>query len=146
MSTSRDRMLARLRAGLGESRPFLAAEAAASPHAPPPFVHPAFAGEQTPGAEPDLAEQFAAELSKLQAYPHLCADAEAALRSALEVLEPLRASAPNQYWEPFALLTRVACANRSSDCEALRRGAREAQARSLAAGTQARLRAALDQP
>ncbi|MBE2248651.1 MAG: tetratricopeptide repeat protein [Myxococcus sp.] len=74
------------------------------------------------------------------------ADAEAALRSALEVLEPLRASAPNQYWEPFALLTRVACANRSSDCEALRRGAREAQARSLAAGTQARLRAALDQP
>jgi L-lactate dehydrogenase complex protein LldG len=71
MSTSRERMLARIRAGLAQSHAQLQAEAEAAPHEPPPFVHPV--------EHEDLAEQFAAELTKLQAYPHLCADAEAAL-------------------------------------------------------------------
>jgi L-lactate dehydrogenase complex protein LldG len=78
MTTSRDRILARIRAGLARTRPALEAEAAA-PHAPPPFVHPA--------ETDDLAQQFAAQLTRLQAHPHLCADEEAALDVIQAVLE-----------------------------------------------------------
>ncbi len=73
MSSSRERILSRIRAGLEATRPTLEAEAAAAPHTPPPFVHPA--------ETDDLAQQFADELTKLQAHPHLCADDEAALEA-----------------------------------------------------------------
>ena len=79
MTTSRDRMLARIRAGLAHTRPFLEAESAGAPHTPPPFVHPA--------ETDDLAQQFAAELAKLQAHPHLCADEESALDVIQRILE-----------------------------------------------------------
>ncbi|MDW8212969.1 MAG: hypothetical protein RMJ55_05410 [Roseiflexaceae bacterium] len=71
MNSSRDRMLDRIRASLRATRPFLEAEAARAPHTPPPFVHPI--------THDDLVQQFAAELTKLQAHPHLCADDKAAL-------------------------------------------------------------------
>ena len=70
MPTSREHMLAKIRTGLEQARPLLQAEAAAAPHKPPPFVHP---------AEDDLVEQFAAEFRKLECVTHLCADDEAAL-------------------------------------------------------------------
>ncbi|HWQ14522.1 MAG TPA: lactate utilization protein [Roseiflexaceae bacterium] len=79
MTTNRDRMLARIRAGLERTRPALEAEAASAPHVPPPFVHPA--------ETDDLAQQFAAELARLQAHPHLCADEEAALDVIQQLLE-----------------------------------------------------------
>jgi L-lactate dehydrogenase complex protein LldG len=79
MTSSRDRILARIRAGLEQNRPALAAEAAAAPHEPPPFVHPTDAD--------DLAQQFASELAKLQAHPHLCADEEEALEVIERILE-----------------------------------------------------------
>lgn len=72
------------------------------------------------------------------------AEGEAELRSALKTLESLKASSPNQYWEPFGLLTFVACANHANDCDALRQSAREALTLSLAATSRARLREALD--
>lgn len=71
-------------------------------------------------------------------------EGELELRSALKTLESLKASSPNQYWEPFGLLTSVACANRANDCDALRQSAREALTLSLAATSRARLREALD--
>lgn len=55
-----------------------------------------------------------------------------------------KVAAPNQYWEPFALLARAACAAKSTDCEALRAQAKEARSLSLAAGTRARLTTALE--
>lgn len=61
MNSSRERMLERIRASLRTTRPFLEAEAGRAPHAPPPFVHPI--------THDDLAQQFAAELAKLQAMP-----------------------------------------------------------------------------
>jgi L-lactate dehydrogenase complex protein LldG len=72
-------MLARIRAGLEQNRPLLAEEAAAAPHTAPPFVHPSDTD--------DLAQQFAAELAKLQAFPHLCADEEDALQAIETILE-----------------------------------------------------------
>ncbi len=71
------------------------------------------------------------------------AEGELELRSALKALEPVKASAPNQYWEPFGLLTSVACANRAHDCDALRQSARAALTLSVAATTRARLHEAL---
>ncbi len=78
MNSSRDRMLNRIRASLRATRPFLEAEAARAPHAPPPFVHPI--------THDDVVQQFAAELTKLQAYPHPCADDEAALATIADIL------------------------------------------------------------
>ncbi|MBL8937334.1 MAG: hypothetical protein JNM69_22430 [Archangium sp.] len=57
-------------------------------------------------------------------------------------LAPLKGPSPNQYWEPFGLLTAVACANHANDCDALRAEATRAQSLSLAATVRARLRAA----
>lgn len=51
-------------------------------------------------------------------------EGEQVLRGALLELAPSRKNAPNLYWEPLALLTRVACANRAADCEALRQETR----------------------
>ena len=70
MPSSRDRMLANIRAGLAKNRADLAAEAARVPHAPPPFVHP---------PQDDLLAQFAAELARLDGLPHRCADDAQAL-------------------------------------------------------------------
>lgn len=78
MNSSRDRMLDRIRASLRATRPFLEAESARASHMPPPFVHPI--------THDDLAQQFAAELAKLQAHPHLCADDEAALEAIADIL------------------------------------------------------------
>ena len=62
-------MLDRIRASLAHSRAALVAEAARASHDPPPFVHP---------PEDDLPGQFAAELTRLEGYPHRCAgDAQA---------------------------------------------------------------------
>jgi L-lactate dehydrogenase complex protein LldG len=62
-------MLAAIRASLSDSRSLLAAEAARALHTPPPFVHP---------PHDDLAAQFAAELTRLEGFPHRCAgDTEA---------------------------------------------------------------------
>ncbi|MFZ5439518.1 MAG: protein kinase domain-containing protein [Myxococcota bacterium] len=74
------------------------------------------------------------------------AEGEQALRAAVNELTTSKENAPNLYWEPFALLTFVACANRADDCEALRQQAREAQGLRLAAGTKKRLTAALPAP
>lgn len=68
---------------------------------------------------------------------------EAELRAALEAMRGARERAPNQYWEPFALLTSVACRQHAADCEALRQESRRALELPLAATTQARLRAAV---
>jgi L-lactate dehydrogenase complex protein LldG len=72
MSTDdhRDRMLARIRASLGQSREALAAEAARAPHIAPAFVH---------APQADLAAQFAAELARLEGHPHRCTGDQAAL-------------------------------------------------------------------
>ncbi len=70
-------------------------------------------------------------------------EGEQVLRAALLELGPSRKNAPNQYWEPLALLTRVACANHAVDCEALRLEARGALELKLAASTLKRLREAL---
>lgn len=78
METGRERMLARIRASLGQSRQQLAAEAARAPHAPPPFVHP---------PHEDLAAQFAAELARLEGNPHRCAGDAAALEAIRTILE-----------------------------------------------------------
>jgi L-lactate dehydrogenase complex protein LldG len=83
LDTSRDQMLARVRAGLAHSRAALADLAARAPHATPPFVHP---------PEDDLAAQFAAELAKLEGYPHRCADDEAALDAILHILQKHQAA------------------------------------------------------
>ena len=92
MSTSRDRMLVRIRAGLEHTSPLLSAESAAAPHDPPPFVHPL--PEQPAGdAGQALAEQFAAELARLQASAHLCDDNEAALAVVEQILESHQAQA-----------------------------------------------------
>jgi len=77
LETSRDHMLARIRAGLGQSRAQLAEMGARTLHAAPPFVHP---------AQDDLPAQFAAELAKLEGYPHRCADDEEALDAIRDIL------------------------------------------------------------
>ena len=71
-------MLARIRDSLGQSRAMLADVAARTPHAPPPFVHP---------AQDDLPAQFAAELTKLEGYPHRCADDAQALDAIRDILQ-----------------------------------------------------------
>jgi L-lactate dehydrogenase complex protein LldG len=78
LETSRDRMLAGIRASLAQSRALLAAEAARATHAPPPFVHP---------PQEDLAAQFAAELTRLEGYPHRCDGAAAALEAIRAILQ-----------------------------------------------------------
>lgn len=78
MTTPRDQMLANIRAGLQRSRRALEAEAARAPHAPPPYVHP---------PHDDLVAQFAAELAKLEGFPHRCADDEEALGVIEQLLE-----------------------------------------------------------
>ncbi|NWG20461.1 MAG: lactate utilization protein [Chloroflexi bacterium] len=83
MTGSRERMLERIRAGLRATQPFLQGEATRAPHNPPPFVHPA--------TDDDLARQFAAELTKLQAVPYLCADDEAALDVIATILDQQQA-------------------------------------------------------
>ena len=71
------------------------------------------------------------------------AEGERELRAAMKDLSAMEQSSPNLFWEPFALLTRVGCANHASDCDELRRRVRDAEALSLAAGTRTRLREAL---
>ena len=76
-------MLARIRAGLAHSRAELTDLAARAPHTTPPFVHP---------PEDDLAAQFAAELAKLEGYPHRCADDEEALDAIRSILQKHQAA------------------------------------------------------
>jgi len=71
-------MLARIRAGLKHSRALLADMAAREQHAPPLFVHP---------PQDDLAAQFAAELAKLEGYPHRCAGDAQALDAVRAILQ-----------------------------------------------------------
>jgi tetratricopeptide (TPR) repeat protein len=71
------------------------------------------------------------------------AEGEQELRAAVATLDATKGTPPNQFWEPFALLTTVACANHATDCDELRQRARDAQAFSLTATTRARLREAL---
>jgi len=78
LETSRDRMLAGIRASLAHSRALLAAEAARAAHAPPPFVHP---------PHDDLPAQFAAELARLEGYPHRCSGDTAALDAIRAILQ-----------------------------------------------------------
>lgn len=78
MSSSRERMLASIGASLARSGPALAAEAARSPHTPPPFVHP---------PQDDLPAQFVAELERLKGRPHRCADDEEALEAIRGLIE-----------------------------------------------------------
>jgi L-lactate dehydrogenase complex protein LldG len=77
MLVNRDRMLARIHASLEKNRAVLEAEAARAPQAPPPFVHP---------PQDDPAAQFAAELARLEGYPHRCPDDEAALEVIRDIL------------------------------------------------------------
>ncbi len=79
MNNSRERIIERIRAGLRTTRPFLENESARASHTPPPFVHPV--------THDDLAQQFAAELTKLQAYPHFCTNDEAALEVIADILQ-----------------------------------------------------------
>jgi L-lactate dehydrogenase complex protein LldG len=78
MSTDRERMLARIRASLDKTRVELETMAASAPHTPSPFVHP---------PQDDLAAQFAAELARLEGYPHRCPDDEAALDTIRDILQ-----------------------------------------------------------
>jgi L-lactate dehydrogenase complex protein LldG len=78
VGTSRDHMLAGIRASLQHNRATLADVAARTPHAPPPFVHP---------PQEDLLVQFAAELAKLEGYPHHCADDSQALDAIRVILQ-----------------------------------------------------------
>jgi L-lactate dehydrogenase complex protein LldG len=78
LETSRDHMLAGIRASLEQSRAQLADMAARASPAPPPFVHP---------AQDDLPAQFAAELAKLEGYPHRCADDTQALDAIRVILQ-----------------------------------------------------------
>jgi L-lactate dehydrogenase complex protein LldG len=78
LETSREHMLARIRASLGQSRATLAELAGRQPHSPPPFVHP---------PHDDLLAQFASELAKLEGFPHRCADVSEALDSIRTILQ-----------------------------------------------------------
>jgi L-lactate dehydrogenase complex protein LldG len=84
MSDDRDRMLARIRASLEQSRATLEAEAARVPYTPPPFVH---------APQDDLAAQFAAELARLEGYPYRCPDEEAALDIIRDIIQQHSATA-----------------------------------------------------
>ena len=76
-------MLAGIRASLEQSRAMLVDVAARTPHAPPPFVHP---------PQDDLPAQFAAELAKLEGYPHRCADDTQALDAIRVILQRQQAT------------------------------------------------------
>ena len=78
MSSSRERMLASIRASLDRSRAALAAEAAGTTHVPPQFVHP---------PQDDLPAQFVAELERLEGRAHRCADDEEALEAIRGLIE-----------------------------------------------------------
>lgn len=67
----------------------------------------------------------------------------AELRGALDEMKDAREGAPNQYWEPFALLTSAACERGASDCATLQETCANALKLSLAATTRARLEAAV---
>jgi L-lactate dehydrogenase complex protein LldG len=84
MVTSRDQILTNIRTSLAANRAMLEAEAMRKPHTPPLFVHP---------PADDLAEQFAAELAKLEGKPHRCADNEAALEVIDAILSANQAAA-----------------------------------------------------
>jgi tetratricopeptide (TPR) repeat protein len=71
-------------------------------------------------------------------------EAETGLRSAVEELAPSQQSSPSQYWEPFGLLTFVACQDHAADCGALREKARAALELPLAATAHAQLSKALE--
>lgn len=73
---SREQILASLRTSLAGNKGWLEAESKRAPHAPPPHVLP---------PADDLAEQFAAELRKLEGRAYLVADEE----GALEVIDGL---------------------------------------------------------
>jgi L-lactate dehydrogenase complex protein LldG len=83
LETSRDHMLASIRASLEQSRAVLADVAARTSHTPPPFVHP---------AQEDLPAQFASELAKLEGHPHRCASDSQALDIIRGILEHHRAT------------------------------------------------------
>jgi L-lactate dehydrogenase complex protein LldG len=76
-------MLARIRTGLAQSRATLADMAARAPHTAPPFVHP---------PQDDLAAQFATELTRLEGFPHRCADDEDALEAIRAILQQHQAT------------------------------------------------------
>lgn len=78
MTSSRERMLERIRNGLEQARPMLAHEAGRISHTPPAYVHP---------AEEDLAEQFASELRKLECSSYMCASEQAARELISSLLE-----------------------------------------------------------
>jgi L-lactate dehydrogenase complex protein LldG len=82
--TGRDAILAAVRTGLKAAGPQLAAIAATAPHAPPPFVH---------APAPDLVEQFVAELGRLEARAHRCADAGVARDTIRDILSREQAGA-----------------------------------------------------
>lgn len=93
MSDSRAKMLTNIRASLAKSRAMLAAEADGAAHTPPPFVHP---------LQDDLAEQFAAELSRLAGHPHRCATDGAAL-DAIRVILQQHAATQVIAWDRTAI-------------------------------------------
>ena len=78
MTSSRERMLGRIRSGLEQARPMLTHEAGRISHIPPAYVHP---------AEEDLAQQFAAELRKLECNTYMYATEQAALELVSSLLE-----------------------------------------------------------
>jgi serine/threonine-protein kinase len=71
------------------------------------------------------------------------AEGLAELRAALEDMKNSREGSPNQYWEPFALLTSAACERGAEDCATLKATCTDALKLSLAATTRARLEAAV---
>lgn len=84
MTTSRERILANLRASLATTRAGLEREAARAPHTPPPFVHP---------PADDLVGQFIAELSKLEGRAYRCADDGQAIETIRSLLQERQATA-----------------------------------------------------
>ncbi|MCU0699300.1 MAG: serine/threonine-protein kinase [Myxococcaceae bacterium] len=71
------------------------------------------------------------------------AEGERVLRAAVAELSASKTASPNMYWEPFAVLTTVACANGAADCDTLKAEAKAQLEAKLAAGTLSRLRAAV---
>jgi L-lactate dehydrogenase complex protein LldG len=119
---SRERILSTLRTSLASSRPWLEAEAAKAPHAPPPFVLP---------PADDLPAQFAAELTKLEGRAHLVADSEEALATIARLLDE-RAARQVIAWDLDqiglpgldALLARLGVAVLDPDVQGAKRKAR----------------------
>jgi len=79
---SRERILSTLHTSLASSRPWLEAEAAKAPHAPPPYVLP---------PADDLPAQFVAELTKLEGKPYLVASHTEALAIIARLLDERQA-------------------------------------------------------